>query len=165
MHDTTGGILRDGLFAGLIGYLTVVVLFATANVFAGHSIFHTAAMLGSALFFGLDDPAALIVTPAPVLAYNMVHVLVFLGLGMLMALLVSIAERFPVARYGLLFALIFVAAHLYGAMLLFALPLLPHASWQIGFATVAAAVAMGWFLIARHPALRHSFTTVPMGEE
>jgi len=158
--------LRSGLFAGLIGYGTVAVLFAAFNILEGRSAFYTPAMFGSVLFYGLRDPAALDVRVGPVLAYNMVHVLAFLVLGLLAAWLFSLAERHPVARYGALFALIFVAAHLYAALLIFADPLLRHgAGWQIGVASAAAAVAMGWYLLRVHPLLRAGLHEVPLGDE
>lgn len=165
MRDNTAIVLRGGLFAGMLGYLTVVVLFAIGNAIAGRSVFYTAALLGSALFFGLEDAAAVQVNPASVLTYNMVHVLAFLALGMVVSWLVAQAERYPVARYGVLFALIFIAAHVYVALLMFAAPVLPGATWQIGIATAAAALVMGWYLLRIHPRLRRSLTELPMGEE
>ncbi len=165
-RDEWRTLLRGGLFAGLLGYMVVVVVMAGLNVLAGRSVFHTAALFGSAIFYGLDDPAALQIAPGPVLAYNMLHVLAFLGLGMLVSWLVVEAELHPVARYLILVALIFVAAHVYAAGLLFAAPLLgPSAWWELGLGSVAAAIAMGWYLLRLHPALRQGLREMPMGEE
>lgn len=154
------------MFAGLLGYITIVVLLALLSLLAGKSMFYTPAMFGSVLFYGLEDPAALEITPGPVLAYNMVHVLVFVVLGMFASLLVTKAEHYPVARYAIFFVLIFVGAHLYAAMLIFAQPLLAGTAWlQILLVSAAAAAVMGWYLLRQHPLLREQLKRVPLGDE
>ena len=124
MRRDTKLMLNGGLFAGLLGYGTVVVVFAMFNVVSGRSPFYTPAMLGAALFYGLEDPSMLRVSPGPVLAYNMVHVLGYVALGMLGSWLVSKAERYPAARFAALFVAVFVAGHVYAALVIFASPLL-----------------------------------------
>jgi hypothetical protein len=165
MGSHTRLILRGGLFAGLLGYATVALFFAGLNLIAGRSIFHTAAMFGAALFYGLDDPARLEIAAGPVLSYNMVHALGFVAIGLLASWLVAKAEKYPVAQYGLFVALVFVVAHLYAGLLIFARPLLGgDAWWQIGLASVAAAVVMGWYLLRQHPLLRWELRHIDMGE-
>jgi ABC-type Na+ efflux pump permease subunit len=165
MRAQTRDILIDGLWAGVIGYGVVVVVVALLNVLSGRSPFYTAALFGSALFYHLRDPAALVVAPGPVLAYNMVHMVVFLGLGLLCAWLVSLAERFPTTQYLFLVLLLFVAFHVYFAMAFLARPLLGELVWwHVGIASLAAAVGMGWYLLANHPVLRRELREVPMGE-
>ncbi|MGD8726378.1 MAG: hypothetical protein PVH40_01970 [Gemmatimonadales bacterium] len=154
------------MFAGLLGYFTVVALLALVNLLAGKSMFYTPALFGSALFYGLEDPAALEIAPGPVLSYNMVHVLAFVMLGMFASWLVTKAERAPVARYALFFVLIFVAAHLYAAILVFAQPLLAGKAWlEILLVSAAAAAVMGWYLLRQHPLLREQLKRVPLGDE
>jgi len=166
MRTQTKLVLNGGLFAGLIGYGTVVVLFALINLVAGESPFYTPAVFGSALFYGVRDAAAVEVTAGPVLAYNMVHVLAFLALGTFASWLVAKAEQYPIARFAVLFVLIFVAAHVYAALLLFSRSLLSgRAGLEIGFVSLAAAAAMGWYLLGLHPMLRQEMKSVPMGEE
>lgn len=165
MRSATRDVLTGGLYAGLIGYATVVVFIALLNLLAGRSPFYTAALFGSALFYGLKDPATLIVAPGPVLSYNMVHMVGFLGLGMLASWLVALAERYPVVQYFILVLLIFVAFHVYGALVLFAHPLLgAEAWWHVGAGTLAAALLMGWYLWRGHPLLRRQLSELPMGE-
>ncbi len=166
MRATTTQALEGGLYAGLLGYLVVVVFLALVNMLAGRSPFYTAALFGSAMFYGLRDPAALVVTPGAVLTYNMVHALAFLVLGQLVSWLVMAAERYPVLRYAVLVTLIFVAVHVYGALLLFAHPLLAGSAWwQLGAASLLAAAAMGAYLLWTHPALRKSLSEIPLGAE
>ena len=165
MTERTKLILTGGLAAGLIGYATVVVVVGVLNVLMGRSLFYTAAMFGSAMFYGLQDPATLQISAGPVLAYNMVHVLAFLAVGMLTSWLVSLAEQFPAAQYFILVVLIFVAFHLFAALLLFAGPLLGDGAWiVVGVGGITAAVLMGWYLLKTHPLLQQELKEIPMGE-
>ena len=165
MRKDTGAILRGGLYAGLIGYFTIVIFFGVVNIAAGRSPFYTAALFGSALFFDLQDPAALVVSPPPVLTFNMVHALVMVAAGMVTSWLVALSEKYPVTQWAALVALIFVGFHLFAAVQLFAAPFLGALGWvQITAASVAAAAAMGWFLLEQHPLLRQELHDIRMGE-
>ena len=165
MRAQTRDTLIGGLWAGVIGYGAVVVIVTMLNVLAGRSPFYTAALFGSALFYHLRDPAALVVAPGPVLAFNMVHMVVFLGLGLLCAWLVSLGERFPTAQYLFLVLLLFVALHVYFAMAFLTRPLLGELVWwHLGIASLAAAIGMGWYLLATHPFLRRELREIPMGD-
>ena len=166
MRDDTKVALAGGLISGLLGCAVVVVFLAGLNLVVGRSPFYTAALFGSVLFYRLEDPAALVVAPGPVLAYTMVHAIVFLGLGLLASWLVTKAEEYPVTRYLVLVVLIFVAGHTYAGLLLFAQPLLAGSAWwQLGAASLLAAVAMGWYLLWAHPALRRGLKEMPIGTE
>jgi hypothetical protein len=159
-------MLNGGLFAGMLGYGTVVMIFVVFNAVGGRSAFYTPAMLGSALFYGLNDPAALQITPGPILAYNMVHLVAYLLFGMMGSWLVSKAERYPAARFAALFVGLFVAGHVYAALILFAAPLLgTGAWWQIGLASALSAVVMGGMLLRLHPLLRAELKRIPLGDE
>lgn len=165
MHNRTRDILIGGLWAGVIGYGAVVVVIALLNVLSGRSPFYTAALFGSALFYHLQDPAALVIAPGPVLAFNMVHMLVFLGLGLICSWLVSLAERYPTTQYLVLVAMLFVAFHVYFAMAFLTRPLLGELVWwHVGAGGLAGAVGMGWYLLAAHPFLRRELREIPMGE-
>ena len=166
MSRDTSRVLATGLAAGLAGYATVVLFFAVTNVISGRSPFYTAALLGSAMFYGARTPGEVALAAGPVLAYNMVHMFVFLGLGFIAAALVELAERHPVARYAVLVALLFVAGHVFGALSVFTHGLVTGVDmWTIGAATVAAAAVMLLVLLARHPVLRAGLNTLPLGSE
>jgi hypothetical protein len=165
MRQETAVTLRGGLFAGLIGYFTIVVFFVVLNLIGGRSPFYTAALFGSALFFGLRDAAQLQITPAAVLAFNMVHALVMLAIGFLVSWLVAKSEKYPLSQYAVLVALIFVGFHLFVAVALFAMPLMGALGWvQLAVASAAAAIAMGWYLLRIHPLLRRELRDLPMGD-
>ena len=166
MSEHARRVLVGGLYAGLVGYVVVVLVLSLMNLATGASPFYTAALFGAVLFYGLRDPAALEISAGPVLAYNMLHLLVFLFLGLVSSWLVTKAEEYPAARYAVLVALIFIAVHMYGALLLFAEPLLAGGAWwQLGAPSLAASIAMGWYLLWAHPALRRSLKEIPLGAE
>lgn len=165
MHPHTKKVLSAGLFAGVIGYGTVVVVVAALNVVAGRSPFYTPALFGAALFNGLTDPAALVITPQAVLSYNAVHLFAFLLLGLITSWLVALAEKYPTAHYLVLVTLIFIAFHVYVALAFFAQPLLgAEAWWHIGVGSLAAAGLMGWYLWRRYPLIKREMELLPMGE-
>jgi hypothetical protein len=145
--------------AGLIGYLAVVIVFAAVNALAGRSPLYTAALLGGALVSGLRDPAAVVIAAGPILAYNALHLLVFLGVGLLAAWLAYWGERGPAFWYLGLVLFILVLFHLFAATQLFTGPLrtaLPPG--QVWGAGLGAALAMTAYLLAVHPDLRGRLT-------
>jgi len=158
-------LLADGLAAGIIGYATVIVVMGSIDLLSGRSLFYTPALFGATIFYGLDDPAALVVAPGPVFAYNMLHLVAFLLIGMVTAWAVALAERYPTVQYLVLVMLVFVAFHVYAGLLLFAQPLLGTAGWwKLGLGSLAAAVTMGGFLLRRHGLLRREMRELPMGD-
>jgi len=149
--------LREGLVAGVIGYSATVVLFAIANLLVGRSPFHTAAVLGAALLYGIRDPMQVVVTPAYVLAYNGAHLVVFLALGILGASLARLADRGAQLWYVALFLFIFVSFHLIVTVQVVATsmhPLINDAA--IWIAGIFAGLLMVASLIRAHPAIRTS---------
>jgi hypothetical protein len=141
-----------------------VLFFVLVNLVGGHSPFETAALLGSALFFGLKDPSQLVITPGAVLTFNMVHALVMLAVGFVGSWLVAKSEKYPISHYAVLVALIFVGFHLFGAVYFFASPLMGSGAWlPIAVASIAAAITMGAYLLWLHPALRQQLRQIPMG--
>jgi hypothetical protein len=108
MRDSTERLWSEGLFTGLIGYATAIAVVGVIDLLAGRSMFYTPALFGATLFYGLDDPYGLVVAAGPVLAYNMVHLLAFLVLGLAAAWCAQLAERHPTAQYLVLVLLVFV---------------------------------------------------------
>lgn len=155
--------LADGLLAGFIGYVTIVLVVAAADMAQGRPPFHTAGMLGTLLFYDVDDPTVLLQPwPGPVLAFNGAHLLIMLLFGTFLAWLVSLAERGPDLWYVAAIVLLFVLLNAFG------LPLwLPDAvvgglsPWTVALATALALVTMGAFLWRTHPALRASLHAQP----
>jgi len=163
MADKARAVLADGLLAGFIGYLVIVIVITLGDLAQGRPGFHTAGLLGAVLFYDLSDPATVVSPwPGPVLAYNGLHMVLMLGFGILLAWLVSVAERGPDFWYISGITLVFVLLHALGLPLL-----LPDAvtagvsPWVMTFATTLAMVAMGAFLWRTHPLLRSSLRAQP----
>jgi hypothetical protein len=156
MRKDTASFMMEGLVAGLVGYAAVVLFFVAVNLFAGRSIFYTAALLGGGLLGGAPAQGTPVVAVGPVVAYNMVHLLVFLVLGTFGAFVVAKTERFPALWVLALLAAIVVGASALMALFFWAAPLLGGGAWwQLVVASALAAGLMAWYLLARHPRLRH----------
>lgn len=151
MRPERARVLQEGLYAGLIGYATVVVVVGAIDVIMGRSFFYTPAVLGSALF---GSSGAVVVTPEVVFPYNGVHLLAFLGLGFLIAFLVYEIELHAVIWYFVFFAILglfFVSLFVIDALGRAGGPGIPWGSVVI--ANSVAALAMGWYLHRRHRGL------------
>ena len=155
MRGDYGTTFWQGIYAGLIGYFTVVILFAVADLLEGRPLLYVPALLGSTLYYGLRDPAQLVIWPGPIIAYNGTHLLVFLALGMIAAWLASSAERGPQLWYLGLVALLIVLFHVLAVMFVITRPVravMPM--WMITGATLAATIAVVAYLLVVHPRLR-----------
>jgi hypothetical protein len=149
-------IVWRGVATGAIGFATVAAFFLLADPIAGRPVFYTAALLGDALFFGVSDPAAVTVSPAPVIAYNAAHLLVFLAIGALAAGLASAASRHPHLWFLAIHLLLLVTAHAAGVVLALSGSLGEAISvWTVIGATAAAVVTMTAYLLWVNPPLRH----------
>ncbi len=152
MRGKWSGIAFQGLVAGLIGYATVAVVFAVANLVMGRSPFYTAALMGAALFYGITDPAQVSVLPQYVFAFNGIHLLVFLVFGIAGAALAELADRGWQLWYVSTFFFIFVGFHIIAGAQALATPMramVPDvAVWLSG---IGAGVLMGWYLFNAHP--------------
>ncbi len=147
------GVFREGLVAGLIGGVVVAVWFLIYDMLLGRPL-RTPALLGSALFLGLRDPRLLEVRLEVVLGYTVLHFAAFAAFGIVVAVLVTAAEREPRVLLGLfilfwcfeLFFLGFVSAldeALVGALLW----------WNIAIANLLAAVSMLVYFVLGHRTL------------
>lgn len=145
--------LREGLAAGLLGAIAVAVWFFVLDLALGRLLF-TPAALGSALFYGVDDPALVQTTAATVLGYTTIHVAAFLATGLAFAAVVGLADRNPPVLMAL--ALLFVtfetlAIGLIAIAAAWLLQVVPW--WTIALGNLIAAAVMGWYLWNRHPGL------------
>ncbi len=146
--------VAEGLVTGLIGYGTVVVFFGLANLATGQPVFHTASLLGSALFFGARDPGAWVAGPGPVIAYNGVHILVSLCIGLGAAWLVFQTEK----HRPLWFLIFFVAlaGFIYSVVVMgvLASEIAHLLSWTlIVGANIVSGITAGLYLGRRHARL------------
>jgi hypothetical protein len=96
-------VIRQGLVAGLLGYGGVVAIFALLNLSQGLDAFHTPRILGSALLAGALDPVEPL---AAIFAYNGLHLLASLAMGLIGAILADRAEEDHALAMGLVFAVL-----------------------------------------------------------
>ncbi len=91
-------ILREGFIAGLIGAAAVALWFLVVDVIAGRPFF-TPAMLGSAVFWGVHDPAQVVIEYSRIIGYTMIHVSAFIIVGTISAVLAAEVEVAPHTLY------------------------------------------------------------------
>lgn len=155
MNEQHEAVLTDGLWIGVTGYLTVALSVGVMDVVRGQPFFHTAAVLGSALF-GRETGGAVSVTPEIVFPYNGIHLLVFLALGFVVAVLIREVELHPVVWYlafFLLLMLVFFSLPLIGALGAMGGRDVPWAA--IPWGTILVANALGVAAVAAYVRRRH----------
>jgi len=143
-------ILAEGLITGLIGGLVVILFYGFLNLVTDRSFFATAALLGA----GLVSTARAGGAVGAVLAFNGVHVIAFLVIGVAAAWLVLYTERHPTFVVLALFAGVAGLFVVMAAFLSFA----ADSGVQIPIGSVFAAnllagAAMGAYLLRAHPRL------------
>ncbi|MDX1624689.1 MAG: hypothetical protein R3199_12005 [Gemmatimonadota bacterium] len=147
-------VWAQGLVAGAIGYLVVVVFYAAFNLATGRPLFLTAEVLGLALLGERSGASAATGNPAPIAVYNGLHLVVFLALGFASAWLVEETERHPSIWYLAVSLALFVLFHIFGAVAGFAAPVREAVPiWSVLVATLSAVTAMAIHLWKAHPAL------------
>jgi hypothetical protein len=143
----------EGLVTGFLGYFTIVLFYGLLNLLIGHSFFHTAALLGRGLVEagpdgGIPDPAGAI------LAFNGLHLLAFLAIGLVAAWLVMQMERHPALFVldlflGLAGLFLTLAAFLStSAVTAGQIPF-----WSVAVSNLLAGTAMAFYLLKAHPRL------------
>jgi len=148
-------VLAQGAIAGLIGYATLAITMTALDLISGLSPFHTAAVLGATLFYGVSDTTGLAILPDYVLAYNGAHLLAFLAFGVIAAALATVADRGRQLWYVSAFFYVFVAFHSIGAVQALSAEtrasLSASAIWVGG---IVASAAMAVYVVRAHPRMR-----------
>jgi hypothetical protein len=148
-------LLSQGALAGFIGYASLAGLISAVDLANGRSPFHSAAVLGASLFYGITDPAQVQVIPAYVLAYNGAHLLVFIVLGIIGAALATLADRGNQLWYLSTFFFVFVSFHAIGAVQAMSAGMRANLSdTTIWVGGIVAGVLMGGYLMWVHPRMR-----------
>lgn len=149
-------ILREGIVAGLLGAATVALWFLVFDTARGRPLL-TPALLGSAVFSGLTDPAAVPMTIGPILGYTVLHGLAFIAFGVVAASLIAVSEREPA-----LFIAVVILFACFETFFLGALGALGRSMvgavvwWAIIIGNLLAAAVMLWYFFVGHRALPRS---------
>ena len=146
--------LAQGLIGGLIGYVAVAVFFVLVNLVGGRSVFHTAAALGSTLFYGLQGAANLVIEPGPVIAYNGLHLILSIVVATVASWLLYETERHHFIWYIVFF--IFLAGFVYSLVLIGVVGaeishIVPW--WSVLAANVIWLLSLGSYLWYQHRSL------------
>jgi len=148
-------IAREGLVSGLLGAGAVAVWFLVYDVAAGVPL-RTPALLGAALFHGLRDASALVITAPLVAEYTAVHGLAFVLFGWVAAALLALADREP--RLLFAFIMLFCCFEVFTFAMIAALAqwLLEAIAWWTILAgnLLASGVMLGYFLRGHRVAWR-----------
>lgn len=158
-------VMLEGLIAGVIGYAAVAVCIAILDLIGGRALFETPSLLGQILIGGFGEPTPGEVAAAPVFAFNGLHLLVFLAIGIAAAWLVHEMELHPVIWYGVFFAVL--SAVLVSFIVLSFVSEAHQGLLSQGAlhgANAVAAVAIGWYLHRSHPRLGEKIRTFDQPE-
>ena len=145
MRKSTTDVLQDGLLSGLTGYALISVYFAASNLLAGLPALHTVKALGAALFGGTD--------PGQMIAYNGLHLAIFLALGVIAAVLVYEVELHPAFWYVSFFLTITGFIFGYVFMTVVAGRIAGLDAYSVVVGNVVALAGMGFVLLWRRPAM------------
>lgn len=150
MNPVRGRVLADGLVAGFLAYVVVVLFISAVDVVSGRSPLYTASLLGEVLLGGALAPGEGI-DPAAVISYNGVHLVAFLIVGFVAAWLEHETELHPALWYLAVFVLMAAALYAFLALLLVSQPasgVIP--AWVFAVGTgLGWTTAVGWLVGAR----------------
>jgi hypothetical protein len=146
-----GGVLGEGIAAGLVGAAVVALWFLAIDAIRGEP-FRTPKLLGAALL-GQSAPAA------AVLSYTIVHGLAFIVVGVIAALLIAGAERQPLFVFALVIFFTAFEVFFFGAVVILAKWVLDElAGWTIFVGNLLSAAAMLAYFFKGHRTLARRLT-------
>ena len=152
-------IVRDGIVLGLIGYFSVVILYALFDFLAARGFLFTVDLLGRSVFRGLEDPSVLALPGrAPdlmaVSLFTALHLFLSLLIGFIVSILIEMSEEDPRKARLILFVLVsgfFVTILGVGMLSEQIRMLLPW--WTILLANILAVVISSIYLTKKHPGI------------
>jgi hypothetical protein len=148
-------IARDGLVAGLLGATAVALWFLGLDIVYRHA-FATPEALGRGLLRilgpqGSEGPAVF------VMVYTIFHYVAFIAAGMLVAVIVHVAER-VLAGAMMLFVAFEIGFYALSSALS-ASPMFGALGWaQVATGNLIAAIVMGVYMWRTHPKLGHELS-------
>ncbi len=155
--------IRAGLVVGVIAYASVAVFYSVFDFLAARGTFYTVNLLGRSVFRGLRDAAALQlpvrVDTGAIFAYNTVHLVASLVIGLIVVALVDRAERHPAQARRILAVIVagfLVTIIAVGWLSAPIRPVLPF--WSIVVANSVAVVLAAVYLLWTHPGIGQRIT-------
>ena len=153
-----GGVLREGVVAGLLGAAVVALWFFGIDAIQGEPL-RTPRLLGTALLRVTDPTAGM-------LAYTALHGLAFVAFGIVGALLIAGAERQPLLVFALVILFTAFEIFFFGAIVIAASWVLDElAGWTIFVGNILAAAVMLAYYFNGHRTLARRLTQAWAEEE
>jgi hypothetical protein len=127
--------------AGFAGYMASIIYFGALNELQGRSPFYTVATIGGALFARDGAPGI-----GPVIAYNGLHLVLFILVGVGAALVLLELELHPAAWYAALIGMIIVFLFASTVFVTTIAPLAGTSVTAVFIGNLVAAAAVGGYL-------------------
>jgi hypothetical protein len=138
-----GGVLREGIVAGVIGAAVVAVWFFAIDAIHGEPL-HTPKVLGSVFLQKPESGQAILI-------YTVVHGLAFIVFGIIGALVMAGAERYPMLIFGLVILFTAFEVGFFGGIVIVASWVLDElAGWTIFVGNILAAISMLAYYFVHH---------------
>lgn len=154
---------REGVAAGILGGLTVAVLFLVRDLLLGVPLL-TPSVLGQVVLQGVTVPVTDRALSGAVAAYTGVHFALFIIFGLLLAGAARVATTQPALRFALAMLFIFFEFFFSGVAYMYFEA--TQALFPLGLvllANLVAAGVMAFYLWRHHPALRRAVHRDPLG--
>src|SRR5437867_4640184 len=146
-----GGVLREGVVAGLLGAAVVAVWFLAIDAIQGEPL-RTPKLLGTGILRQSAPTAA-------VLSYTVIHGLAFIVVGVIGSVLIAGAEQQPLFVFALVIFFTAFEVLFFGAVVILAKWVLDElAGWTIFVGNLLAAAAMLGYFFAGHRTLARRLT-------
>jgi hypothetical protein len=153
-----GGVLREGVVAGLIGAAAVALWFLAIDAIQREPL-RTPKLLGAALLRQTDALPA-------VLGYTVVHGLAFVVVGIVGAALIAGAERQPLLVFALVIFFTAFEVFFFGAVVILAKWVLDElAGWTVFVGNLLAAAGMLAYFFTGHRGLARRLTAAWADED
>lgn len=155
-------VIRQGLMAGLIGAVAVAIWFLLVDIVEGRPFF-TPALLGSVVFWGVRDAAAVVISFQTVAAYTVIHFLAFLAVSVIVSRLLSDAEKEPSLLAVLLQLFIGLEFGFHAISALLFTSISAQLAWfNVVIANLIAAGAMGYYFWLKRLVLHRGLFQSPL---
>jgi len=159
-HHSLG---KEGAVAGMLGGLAVAVWFLLLDTVNGRPL-HTPNVLGQVILFGSTSPVTDRILLGGVMGYTLLHIAVFIAVGLGVTELVHLAVTSPVFRFGILMVFVVFQVFFYAFSYAFFVAtrgLFPW--WAVLIADTLAVAAMVTYLWRKHPSLRRALAHQALG--
>jgi len=141
-----GGVFREGVVAGIIGAAVVAIWFFAIDSIHGEPL-HTPRVLGSVFLKTPDTSQAIVI-------YTLLHGLAFVVFGIIGALVMAGAERYPMLIFGLVILFTAFEVGFFGGIVIVASWVLDElAGWTIFVGNILAAISMLAYYFLHHRTL------------